>query len=330
MKDAERDQNVAVVVIGCNEGDRLLRCLKSIKQSNWPSGALELVYVDSASTDQSVERARMEGARVIETGRRGAASARNLGWRATDARWVLFVDGDTVLAPDFLRHAFSALEQDHGLACVWGHRQEAEPEQSLFVRVLDLDWRYPPGETLFCGGDALFRRSALEVTDGFDDTLKAGEEPELCYRLRKNGWRILHIDVPMTLHDLPIVHFGQYWQRAVRAGYAYAAVSARTGRLWQAEVRHSLHMAALVAMTPLASAIAGVCWGMAAALIPWSALFALMVRSSWRARWRSNNVLTLFCYGVHSWIEQIPVAWGICRYQLDRWQRRSQPLIDYK
>ena len=54
------------------------------------------------------------------------------------------------------------------VAVVWGHRREIHPEQSIYNRVLDLDWIYAPGPTLFCGGDALFRRSVLTATNGFD------------------------------------------------------------------------------------------------------------------------------------------------------------------
>ena len=71
------------------------------------------------------------------------------------------------------------------------------------------------------------RRRALEEVGGYDGTLIAGEEPELCRRLRARDYRILHIDAPMTGHDLAMTHFQQYWKRALRTGYAYAEVSKR-------------------------------------------------------------------------------------------------------
>ena len=103
-----------------------------------------------------------------------------------------------------------------------GIGERFHPEHSLYNRVLDLDWIYAPGDTDYCGGDVLMRRCALEQVDGFDPTLIAGEEPELCRRLRHCGYRILHIDSPMTGHDLNITRFSQYWRRALRAGHAYA------------------------------------------------------------------------------------------------------------
>ena len=114
-----------------------------------------------------------------------------------------------MLHEDFPRLALAALAHDSTVAAVWGHRRELHPEDSLYNRVLDLDWMYAPGDTDYCGGDVLMRRCALEQVDGFDPTLIAGEEPELCYRLRHCGYRIRHIDSPMTGHDLNITRFRQ-------------------------------------------------------------------------------------------------------------------------
>ena len=52
--------------------------------------------------------------------------------------------------------------------------------------------------------------------------LIAGEEPELCLRLRQAGWRIWRLNYEMTLHDAAIMRFSQWWRRTLRGGYAYA------------------------------------------------------------------------------------------------------------
>ena len=156
---------------------------------------------------------------------------------------ILFLDGDTILNADFPLAALAELQKDTGNAAVWGHRREICPCLSIYVRVLDLDWVYAPGETPFFGGDVLVRREALEAVNGFDETLIAGEEPEMCRRIRNVGWSIQHIDAPMTLHDLAITRFSQYWRRSQRAGYAYAAVSARfrstSDPFWSEEARRN-------------------------------------------------------------------------------------------
>ena len=155
---------LSVVIIGRNEGQRLRRCLDSVAAMRDPGGPVEVIYVDSASTDGSPELARALGARVIgvQPERPSAALGRNAGWRAAHAPYVLFLDGDTILHPDFVVAALPHLAATE-VAIVWGHRREIAPNASLFNRVLDLDWIYAPGRTEFCGGDALVRREALEA-----------------------------------------------------------------------------------------------------------------------------------------------------------------------
>ncbi len=68
----------------------------------------------------------------------------------------------------------------------------------------------------------MFRVLAFREANGFDATIIAGEEPELCFRLREKGWTIQRIDHEMTLHDAAMTRFGQWWKRNVRAGHAAA------------------------------------------------------------------------------------------------------------
>lgn len=335
---AESAPRVSVVIIGRNEGERLVACLESLQAVTPGVGPLEVIYVDSASTDGSPARAAALGARVIrvQPERPSAALGRNAGWRAARGEFVLFLDGDTVLHPDFLARALAAFEPPD-IAIVWGHRRESRPQQSVYVRVLDLDWVYPPGETEFCGGDALMRRSVLAAVDGFDPTLIAGEEPEMCRRIRALGQRILHLDVPMTRHDLAIHRFPAYWRRAFRAGHAYAEVSERfrdsADPLWRREVeRNRLHAMALLGGgagfvgllahgRPSSLALAGGLFALGAALI---------VRSALRNGWKTDDPVTRLLYAVHSHFQQIPIFFGQLAQRRDARRGRQRALIEYK
>jgi hypothetical protein len=247
---------------------------------------------------------------------------------------VLFLDGDTVLERDFLPEALREIETSPEIAVVWGHRREIAPSASLYNRVLDLDWIYPPGDTEFCGGDALFRRAALERSGGFDEALIAGEEPELCARLRAMGSRIRHIDVPMTGHDLAITHWRQYWRRAERAGHAYAEVSARladtTSPLWSRESRRNLwHGGVVVAgLTSIPLALLAGMPGLAVAGM--AVAGGIVARTAWRARWRSANPSTLLAYALHSHLQQVPILWGQLAWRRDRRRGLVRGLIEYK
>jgi glycosyltransferase involved in cell wall biosynthesis len=326
---------VSVVVIGRNEGARLIRCLSSIQESQIVPGSIELIYVDSASTDDSLYQAGTFGARtiLISDGKPCAARARNAGWRLATAPFILFLDGDTILHPEFIKEALvTMLAQSHA-AVVWGHRRELAPEQSIYVRVLDLDWMYPAGDSEFCGGDALFRRIALERSGGFNDSLIAGEEPELCNRLRELGYSITHIDVPMTQHDLGITSFAPYWKRAFRAGYAYAQIADQcrhmTHPLWSKEVKHHFVRASLLVIAP----ILGIALSLTAPIaIPFFALVAMLVlfRTTQQCKWKSSNLWTRFLYAIHSHFQHIPIVFGQIDFYRYQFLGRERGLIEYK
>ena len=325
---------LSVIVIGRNEGERLTRCLASVHRALGSSTDAEVLYVDSDSTDDSRSRAAESGATVLRVrpARPCAAIGRNAGWRAAGGEFVLFLDGDTVLDRDFLPQALAAMDEP-AVAVVWGHRREVAPQQSLYVRALDLDWVYAPGIVPFCGGDALMRREVLEATGGFDERLIAGEEPELCQRIRAAGSLILHIDAPMTLHDLGIGTFRQYWRRAFRAGHAYAEVSRLTrasGRaLWTSEARRNVVHGGAVAAAPFALAAAAV-----AGPLPLAAVFgaglALLARTYRRCAWKSDSRLTRAVYALHSHLQQVPILCGQLAFHLDRLRGRRRALIEYR
>lgn len=328
-------RSLAVVVIGRNEGERLTRCLVSVAPIGAGFDLFEIIYVDSNSTDDSVARARKVGARVIvlPPGSTTAARGRNAGWRATTAGLVLFLDGDTVLHPGFVAKALEHFS-DRQIAVVWGHRREMAPESSIYNRVLDFDWIYAPGISQFCGGDALVRREALEEVDGYDDTLIAGEEPEMCRRLTALGYKILHIDAPMTAHDLAITSFRQYWKRALRAGFAYASVSQRFRTsdqpLWRREARRNFLQASLLLTLPT------IAISLSIALRSWIpvvsitlCLVMLVLRTANRTAWKCpSQPLSNLLYAIHSQFQQIPILFGQIKFHRER--NSEHRLIEYK
>jgi hypothetical protein len=223
--------------------------------------------------------------------------------------------------------------RDEGVAVAWGHRREMAPGQSWYVRALDLDWVYAPGVVAFCGGDALMRRSVLEACGGFDEGLIAGEEPELCQRIRAAGHCILHLDAPMTLHDLGIRSFRQYWRRAFRAGHAYAEVARATAAagqgLWAGEVRRNFVHGSAVAAAPVALAAAAVAHPLALAAVL-AAGVTVLARTYRRCGWKSPSPLTRAIYAVHSHAQQLPILCGQLAFHLDRIRGRRRALIEYR
>jgi GT2 family glycosyltransferase len=332
---------VSVVIIGRNEGERLRRCIASVRGIEGVA-EIEVIYADSGSTDGSAALAREAGAQVfeVESARPTAALGRNAGWRAARGEFVLFLDGDTILDPRFVRRALDAIGAERepangAIAAVWGHRREIDCDGSLYNRVLDLDWVYAPGFVEYCGGDVLMRRPALELVEGFDAALIAGEEPELCRRLRAKGYRILHIDAPMTGHDLAMVRFSQYWRRALRAGHAYAEVSRRfrdtPDPFWAPERRRNFVRGGSWAGSLALAVVGSAALRSVLPLVGWMALLLLMAaRTAWLARWKSRSVGTLLLYGIHSHLQQVPILVGQLQYARDVRRGERRKLIEYK
>jgi len=215
--------NIGGVVIGRNEGQRLIRCLQSLADIN------RIVYVDSGSTDGSVKSAKELGIEVVELDTNvpfTAARARNTGvnyllQKYPNIEFIQFVDGDCEVAEDWIELSSHFLGENPDYAVVCGRRRERFPQASIYNQLCDIEWNTPIGEALACGGDALIRVSAFNQLKGYRDSMIAGEEPEMCYRLRQVGWKIYRIDAEMTLHDAEMTRISQWWKRSKRAGHAY-------------------------------------------------------------------------------------------------------------
>lgn len=330
---------VAAVAIGRNEGERLIRCLGSLV------GCVgHVVYVDSGSSDGSVETAKAMGVRTVAldmTQPFTAARARNRGVEELKSmgappEYVQFVDGDCEVDATWIERGASALDADSNLAVVCGRRRERFSDASKYNQLCDMEWDTPPGVVRSCGGDAMIRLKAFDQVSGYDPTLIAGEEPELCVRLRLEGWRVVRLDSEMTLHDAAMTRFEQWWRRAVRAGHAYAEGAAihASGpfRHNVREVRSTLFWGAAVPGAAIGFTVAAVwqpIWVAGSGLIV--LLFALQwgrIARGCRARGFAPEDARL--YSTFCLIGKAAGAVGIARYWFNRLVGRRSRLIEYK
>lgn len=219
--------SVDVVLIGRNEGDKLVASLASVAPQ-----ARRMVYVDSGSSDQSVANAEQAGAIVVRLDMSvpfTAARARNEGFTALMAQdtppdVVQFLDGDCIMAEGWLAKAEARLRSEDGLALVTGQQHEMRRDASVFNQMFDVEWSRPAGEILTCPGNMMVRVGAFEKVGGFNPKVIAAEDDEFCTRLRKAGWRLVRIAEPMAGHDANMTRFAQWWKRAERTGHGFAQV----------------------------------------------------------------------------------------------------------
>jgi glycosyltransferase involved in cell wall biosynthesis len=297
---------IGAVVIGRNEGQRLEGCLRSVGQQ-----IEEIIYVDSGSTDGSVGLAAKLGAAVVELSTDRpftAARARNAGANKLleqnpQVKLIQFIDGDCELQSGWVELASAFLSDVAEVAVVCGRRRERYPNISRYNRLCDMEWDTPVGAAAACGGDAMVRTHAFKAVGGFAEDLIAGEEPDLCFRLRKAGWGIFRLDAEMTLHDAAMTTAAQWWQRSVRSGYATAEAHRRRGDS-EPGLRRQV--------------ISNVLWALPVA---WPLLPILW----WRVQRRRGAL-----YASHIVLGKLPHLFGQVRFW---WQsRRGQPgtLIEYK
>ena len=330
QNDCDTTNDIGIVIIGRNEGERLVRCLQSLAtQTN------QLVYVDSASIDDSVNMARSLGADVVTLDMTipfTAARARNEGFKRMrelypQTEYVQFVDGDCEISAGWLNIAVHFLALHRDIAVVCGRRRERYPERTVYNMLCDIEWDTPVGEAKACGGDALMRVGAFENVKGFRPNLIAGEEPELCVRLRAAGWKIWRLPEEMTLHDAAMTRFGQWWIRSMRGGYAYAEGANLHGALPErhrvVESRRVWIWGLVIPFIAFSLAIWFGAWGLAVLLLYPLQIIRLALRGkrSTKENWWHALFLVL---------GKFPEAMGQQKYLFNRLVGKAGRLIEYK
>jgi GT2 family glycosyltransferase len=330
---------IGVVAIGRNEGERLISCLASAR-----AGATTVVYVDSGSTDASVRVARELGAHVVELDMSipfTAARARNAGFERLlsldpSIELVQFVDGDCEIVEGWLERASSALSAKPQAAVVCGRRRERFPNTSRYNRLCDIEWNTPVGTAKACGGDAMVRVSAFREVGGYDASVIAGEEPEMCVRLRAAGWTIERIDAEMTLHDAAMFHFAQWWKRSLRAGHAYAEGYAMHGappERHRAKEHKSIlfwglgiPLIVIVAQLILSMTYPRLTWVGVLPLLGYPLLYAKITMR----RTHDLGLRDASLYASSVVIGKFPQMLGVLKYWSGRWSGKKSAVIEYK
>lgn len=295
-----------VVVIGRNEGERLRACLQSATRASE-----HVIYVDSGSKDGSPVLARTFGIEVIELDATlpfTAARGRNAGFarmRALwpDTRFVQFIDGDCELDPGWLDAARAGIARDERTAVVFGRRRERYPDKTVFNRVCDREWDGQAGPVDSCGGDALMRVEAMLAVGGYDAGLIAAEDDDLCHRMRRRGWKIVRLADEMTLHDVAMTTWWQWWQRNRRSGHAGAEAWHRRGAEDPKLIKH---------------VVSNLLWGLPPFWLLWPVLW-------WRVYRRSDAI-----YATHIVLGKIPHCFGLLGFWWTRLRARKTLLIEYK
>jgi GT2 family glycosyltransferase len=327
---------IGVIIIGRNEGPRLLACLESIRKSTEKS-VVEIVYVDSHSTDASVELANrhahvvvLDPALPFTAARARNAGAETLLARHPDVTYLQFLDGDTTLDPTWLKHAAGYLDHHPAIAVVCGRRRERFPEATIYNLLADMEWDTPIGPAKEFGGDALLRAAVFQELGGYSPHFIAGEEPEFAARLRLAGHKIVRLNHEMTLHDLAMTRIVQWWKRTVRSGHALAQLAHTHGhaplhlyqKQWRSTLLWTLAVPALILLLTLLSP-----WALL--LFPLASLTLATRIMRYRLR-RGDDRDSALLYALFTTLGKFPQLLGMATFYRNLWRKRQSTLIEYK
>lgn len=330
--DTLAKQRIGVVVIGRNEGDRLRVGLEAVAAFGCP-----MVYVDSGSTDQSVEIARDHGAHVLELDTSipfTAARARNVGWRylvrvQPQIEHLQFFDGDCIAFEPWLAAAFSELTPSESLAAVCGRRREQHRDLTVFNTLCDIEWDGPLGDIDEFGGGVMIRRAALEEVDGYNDSVIAAEDTELSVRLRKAGWSLRRIAVDMEEHDAKMTQVGQWWRRAVRSGHAHAEMAHRHGEPpYECRVRNTRSCLIWGLVVPVMAL--GLAWPTHGLSLLLFGLHVALYLRMWRRLTPALGAGDAHLFAFWTLLSKLPEAIGALTFLANRWRGRQAAIIEYK
>ena len=210
---------VSIVIVNWNGKGFLERCLRSLFGQTY--GDFGVVLVDNGSTDGSVPFVREQFPQVhliVNETNRGFAAANNQAIRATDSEFVVTLNNDTEVAPEWLGELVQAVEADRKVgACasrmLFAHRPEMINSAGIALDRAGIAWDWRGGEAddreeqepvgVFgaCAGAALYRRAMLEEIGLFDeDFFMYLEDVDLAWRAQWAGWRALSVPTARVLH----------------------------------------------------------------------------------------------------------------------------------
>jgi glycosyltransferase involved in cell wall biosynthesis len=200
---------LSVVLISKNQAWNISRLIESVLQATSSIGSTEIILVDSASTDQTVEVAKRYPICILRLRPEhplSPSAGRYVGYKHSSGEFVLFLDGDMEVLDGWLEDSLCNMRNAQHAGVLMStqlinlHPQAAGDTTSPREKIQPT----PPREVSFApfvaGGAALYRRAVLEQVGTFNPHLFSDEEPELCLRIRHAGYRILLVDYPIVRH----------------------------------------------------------------------------------------------------------------------------------
>ena len=223
---------ISVIIPGYNVKGYIHECLQALGQQTVPREAYEIIYVDDASTDDSLQVVgQFDGVRLLALPEnRGQATARNLGLEHAQGEIILFTDADCVPAPDWIEAMLRPFQDPQVDGAKGAYRTK---QTHLVARFAQLEYesrygimrrqRYIDFIDTYSAG---YRAHVLRQHGGFDPSFRIDEDQELSFRLAEAGHKMVFTPEAVVYHRHPAT-LRRYLKRKYDIGYWKAFVLGR-------------------------------------------------------------------------------------------------------
>ena len=198
--------DLSFVIIGRNAEWSIARLLNSIISRAPTHLSVEIIYVDSASTDRTIEIVSTYPVTVIQLSADQplcASAGRFIGSRYATGKYVYFLDSDMELLDGWLQRALKELDEKPQIGVITGIVVDTDRTLKLDeIPPIDYSAYFDAGLTdiQYAGGAAICRRLVLRQVGTWNPHIISDEESELCLRIRQGGYRVVRLEYPMTRH----------------------------------------------------------------------------------------------------------------------------------
>lgn len=192
------------MIISKNEEKNIAKCIESVLEGTKEISDKEIILVDSASTDKTIEIAKQYPVKIISEYQSSSPGAgRYIGTSYCNGKYILFIDGDSTLDKNWVKKSIPVLEKRKMIAGVAGLRTQSyyennEKHKSKGKKITS-SIEYQTGIVESLGGPATFKMEVLKKVGSYNPYIRGEEEAELCFRIRNAGYKLLRLSVPMTL-----------------------------------------------------------------------------------------------------------------------------------
>ena len=297
------------VVVKCyNEESRIGPCLASVLAATRGIDT-EIIVADALSTDRTVENAQAFPVRIAlmaNAADRGCGATAQMGMQFARGAFLLLVDGDMELLPEFLPAALKALRDDPKLAGIGGRL--IEMSESLEFQERKRRERVRPRQTAQrrLGGSALYRMTAIRDAGYFmNRNLYCGEELELGQRLRARGWHLQSLDIDAVRHHghaaAPVTLLRERWKSRYFDGYGQLLRGAwRQPYFWETLRVCALFLAVAGWWLSLAALLGTTALGVTSAALPIAILLLPALAIAIRKRRAGLGAYTFLLWQFHA------------------------------